>query len=194
MGLFSEDEIKRKAFHLLTLIYVTVYWFAPRWFTLWGMGVAIAITLILETLRLRFPEFNRKLLGFLGGVHRGGEVDRMSGLAWTLSGAFLTMLLFGDRNIVTASMLYTALGDAFAALVGRSYGRIRFVWGKTLEGSAACFVVCLAIGFAFLDWRLAVFGAFVATLAELVPWPLNDNFWLPGISALSLTLFAAFAI
>jgi dolichol kinase len=30
---------------------------------------------------------------------------------------------------------------------------------------------------------LAIIGAFIATIIEIIPWPLNDNFWMPLITA-----------
>ena len=107
----------------------------------------------------------------------------VSGLPWTLTGAFLTMLLIPDRNVVMAALLYMALGDAAAALFGKAYGKKRMPGGKTLEGSAACLIVCFLVGWYFLGAPLALAGALIGTLVEFVPWPLNDNLFMPLISA-----------
>jgi len=43
---------------------------------------------------------------------------------------------------------------------------------------------------AFHSWQLAFAGAFVATLTEILPWPLSDNLWMQVISAGALTFLA----
>lgn len=182
------DEIKRKSFHLLILLYILAYWLLPRPVVLWGFGILITIVIAGELVRLRRPAFNAWLLDTLGGIHREEETKNLSGLPWTLSGSFLTMLLFPNKTIVLISFFYLAFGDAVAALIGKRFGRHRTLWGKTLEGSAACFVACLLIGIFFLPWQTAVLGALCATVIELVPWPLNDNFWMPLFSAFALTM------
>jgi dolichol kinase len=147
---------------------------------------------ILEGCRMRFPSFNKRLMHVLKGAYRESETNKVSGLPWTLSGSFFTMLLFPDRNIVLASLFYLALGDAAAALVGKRMGKRKIFWDKTLEGSLACFVVCLIVGMFFFKLPLALAGALAAAVIEIFPWALNDNFWMPIISAFVITQIAPF--
>ena len=82
------------------------------------------------------------------------------------------------------------LGDGFAALVGKAYGRTRF-FGKSLEGTVACLLACLAWAAymsltGHLDFRVAAAGVVVASLVELLPIPLDDN--------LGITLFAGYTM
>jgi len=189
MGYFPIDEVKRKTFHVLTLVYMIAYWVLPWPYVISGMGVILVLAMIGEIIRLNNPPFNEWLLEKLGGVHRKEEAHRMSGLIWTITGSMLTMLIFPDKNIVFACLLYLALGDSVAALIGKHRGK-NPIWNKkTLEGSLACFFVCIIIGLFLLPWKFALLGAFVATIIETIPWPLNDNFWLPLISAAILTHF-----
>ncbi|HBU70168.1 MAG TPA: hypothetical protein DEE98_07285 [Elusimicrobia bacterium] len=190
MGFFSQDEVKRKLFHFLILLYIAAYWFLPRILVLQAMGILIFAIAVTEALRLNNSRLNKWILNVLGGVHRKEEETQISGLLWTFSGSFFTMLIFQDKNIVTASLLYLAFGDAVAALVGRRHGKNKILNEKTIEGSIACFAVCFGIGMFFLDWPLAFWGALVATSIEVMPWPLNDNFWMPLTSAMVLTSFA----
>jgi len=159
---------------------------------LWAMGILIFCVIVEEGARMRFPSFNKKILKALGGVHRESETNSVSGLPWTLSGSFFTMLLFQDKNIVLASLFYIALGDAAAALVGKRVGKRKIFWEKTLEGSLACFLVCFMIGLFFFKLPLALAGALAAAIIELFPWMLNDNFWMPIISAFALTQLSRF--
>jgi dolichol kinase len=68
-------------------------------------------------------------------------------------------------------------------VVGKAVGQVR-VFGKTLEGAAACFVSCCAVGALIpgISLRTVVAGAAVATLVEMLPIPVDDNFRIPLIS------------
>merc|ERR1719265_2702765 len=86
-----------------------------------------------------------------------------------------------------------------AALIGRSFGRSIVNIGvgpggrKSVEGSAAMFIVCFCFGctiFSQVHLReYAVFVAsLVATLTELYePFGVNDNVSIPVFSSLALT-------
>ena len=52
------------------------------------------------------------------------------------------------KPVAVAGMLYTGLGDASAALVGKRFGRHRTSWGKSWEGFAAGLATSLAVGLA----------------------------------------------
>lgn len=182
------DEIKRKAFHLLMLIYIAAYWVLPRPLVIGFLAIFLALVIAVEVFRLRHEGFNRRLLTLIGGVHRPGEEKKVSAIPWTIAGSLLTMLLFPDRRIVLVSFLYLALGDTAAALVGRNFGKVRFPNGKSLEGSMACFAACFLAGIVFFSWPVALLGAACATVLETFPGKLNDNFWMPVASAAVLTL------
>lgn len=179
---------------MLSLIYIAVYWFLPMPVIVWGMGLLIAVVVGGEIARWKSPAFDRWILGGLGGVHRGHEEGAVSGLPWTLTGSYLTMLFFPQKDLVMAGLLYMALGDAAAALFGRAFGKTKIIAGKSVEGSAACFIVCFCVGLYFLSLPLAIMGAFIATVIELIPWPLNDNFWMPLMSAGLLGLIRSIAL
>lgn len=190
---FPADEIKRKTFHVLSLIYVAAYWFLPCSIVLTGLLIAIIIVWVGEILRAKNEKFNVFILKVLGGVHRKTEEHKVSGLPWTLTGAFLTILLFHEKTFVLTSFLYLAFGDAFAALFGKAYGKHKIYAGKSLEGTFACFAVCFIIGLVILpSWQFALIGAAIAAFIETIPWPLNDNLWMQVLNAGILTYLARF--
>lgn len=182
-------ELKRKSFHALSASYALLYALTSRSTTLFVLGGLLVVVGLIENLRLAYPELNRKLLGYFGGIHREEEEEKFSGVFWTLLGCVLTIFIIPEKNIVLAAMWYLILGDGLAALVGQTYGTLR-VGHKSLEGSLACFISCWVVGMVFLPnlpgSNLALFGAMVATIIEAVPLPLNDNFWLPLLSGLAL--------
>ena len=89
-------------------------------------------------------------------------------------------------------MLFMSVGDSAAAFVGQRYGRIP-IGKKSLEGTLACFFACLLLTLpSGLTLPLAVTGAAVAAITELIPKPLlNDNLAIPVFSGAAMTLLMA---
>ena len=96
-------------------------------------------------------------------------------------GAFLAILLF-PPPAATVAIYALAFGDGFASIIGKLFGEIRprFLLGKSIEGSSACFVaVFLAAFCVYSDYRIALLAAVVATLVEALPLKDLDNLALP---------------
>ena len=190
-------EVARKSFHLLSLLYLAAYkligW--PRVMPV--MAVWVAVVVAVETWRLKSPAVNAALTNFFGGLAREEEHDKYSGIIHTTLGVWILWLCFGYYSrVVSAAIYYVALGDASAALVGKAIGRHRIGDSKkSVEGSAACFVVCLLVGLAHrIHFGPALLAAAVATVVEFFPttrwW--NDNLWMPVVTATVLRLCAVF--
>lgn len=187
-------EINRKLVHFLGIGYILGYWFLPRNIILWIMG-SIALAIILtEFVRLTYSPLNRWILSipFFGGQYRPNELHQPSGLTYTFTGAFLTMLLFKNKAIILNALWFQVFGDGMAAIIGMQFGKT-FIGKKSLEGSIACFLTCFVFSFCFFDPQIALLGALFATIIELFPFPKPfDNFWLPFASALSLKYLVKF--
>ncbi|MCL2191348.1 MAG: SEC59/DGK1/VTE5 family protein [Treponema sp.] len=96
-------------------------------------------------------------------------------------GAMLALLLF-PLPVAGAGIFALAFGDGFASLAGRLFGRIRpaFLLGKSVEGSAACFVATgLSVYLVSQNYMAALTAAFVATAVEALPLEDYDNIVLP---------------
>lgn len=189
-------EFGRKAFHMLSLVYLGAFhllgW--PR--AGWAMAAWLPVVLLIEILRLKVPAIERALVGFFEGMIRETERRHFSGILHTTTGSLAAMLIArGDPVIVGAAILQLALGDAASALVGKAFGRVRLFGGrKSLEGSLAGFSVGFAAALACgVRPGAAVAAALAGSLAELLPttpW-LNDNLWIPVASATVLALTGA---
>jgi dolichol kinase len=67
--------------------------------------------------------------------------------------------------------------------VGRAWGRLRlFPDGKSLEGSAACFLVCFMVGMPAVGTGPAAAGALAAALVEFAGLPIDDNLLIPPVA------------
>ncbi len=184
------QEFKRKSLHFATILYPVIYNLIPYRVALTASATLVILDLILETLRLLYPSVNRLFLSLFEGTYREKERENVSTLIWTLSGAFLTILLFSDnKSVVTVSLLYLVFGDSIAAIMGVLFGRIKVgSRGKSVEGSISFFIISFFCGIIYFPWNIALVGSLVASAIEFVPLPVDDNFILPIISAGVLTI------
>jgi dolichol kinase len=96
-------------------------------------------------------------------------------------GALLALLLF-PSPAACIGIYALAFGDGFAALVGKLFGKTRpaFLFGKSLEGSAACFMATFfAAYFVSHSYLAALVAAFTAATVEALPLEDYDNIALP---------------
>lgn len=138
-------------------------------------------------------------------VFRGmetGEQNQLGTIYFPISFSILIPLLWSAPALLAASLMPLTWGDAFAAILGRRFGRTRFVvfnQTRSVEGSLAMFAFSLVSAFL----ALVVFGrpigtgivlalavALVATVVEaLSPWGI-DNLTVPLASALVLVVLS----
>jgi phytol kinase len=178
-------ELTRKAVHVgMGVIALSLPWvFADRW----------PVPVLCVGMGLAFVALKRFARGSdLGAAMH--DVDRVSlgDLYFAMSVGALWLLSNGDRLLFVVPMLVLTLGDAVAALVGVRYGQRRFdgeATGKSLEGSAALFIVtCLSVHLPLvLSERVdAMAGILIAgtmavlvVLLEAVAWRGLDNIFVP---------------
>lgn len=184
----AEAELQRKLVHMASSILPLGYWLLGRELAVIVLACMTIFLALAEFLRL-YTLFGRRLYQrFFGSMTRAEEFGRVTGATYVLVGMLLAALLFKPVVAIVA-MLFLSLGDSTAAVVGQRYGRIT-LGDKTLEGTLACLAVCLGIALlAKLSWPVAVGGALVAALVEVVPWRwVNDNLTIPVLAGGAMTL------
>jgi dolichol kinase len=172
-------EKKRKALHFSSSWVPIVYYLIPEHAGRGALLAAAVVFLALDVLRLNVPRIGEFFYRVFGEMVRKHESSALTGATSMVISGLLAVYCF-EKNVAVAAMLFLTLGDSMAGLIGTRYGRTR-VFGKTLEGSLACFAVCLLVVTVVPGIPLAagVAGAFIATLVELLPIPLDDNFRIP---------------
>jgi hypothetical protein len=125
------QEGLRKLFHSLSAGYAGLYALAGRERTLLVLGVAVGVGAIGEAVRLRNNGINQWLVGRFGGIHREKEVNRPSGIFWTLLGCFLTALLCAGTG-------HCDRGHALFDSGGRSGGICGAVVGSAAHRHKKC--------------------------------------------------------
>jgi dolichol kinase len=188
-------EAQRKLIHLgflilpLDLLYPIVPW--PRGRAQFReLLIALVVAAVaIDLLRLHAPRVGRFFREFFGEMIREHERFNLLGSTYLLLASLLAIEIF-PRPVAAAALGFTVLGDAFAAMVGKAWGRTR-LFRKTIEGALGGLAACLAWG-AFLvlaghlPWGPVLAGALVASLVELLPIPLDDN--------LGITLFSGYTM
>jgi dolichol kinase len=159
----------------------------------WVAGSIAGTFWVLEALRHPFPRFNVRLMRLFKPIAHASEAHRINSATWYMTA--LTLLAL-TRNAWIAAVGVAVLGfaDPAASFVGRRWGKVELVHGRTLEGGLAFVVagtvmaaVALQLATPRPGWGLAVAIAFVAALAgavaEMMSRRLDDNFTIPLVSS-----------
>ena len=96
-------------------------------------------------------------------------------------GALLALTLF-PPPVASIAIFALAFGDGFAGLIGKLYGRLRpaFLFGKSAEGSVACFAATFVAAYCVSHSLIvSLAAAAAATTAEALPLEDYDNIVLP---------------
>lgn len=173
-------EVRRKLIHLATLVIPIGYGQSSKE-TVLTILIPLSLGLLaIDLLRRYHPglaSLFRKL--FFGRVLREREENALMGSTYfLLSSAFMVMVF--PKRIAIVSLLILIFSDTCAALVGKAMGKIS-IFEKTLEGSLAFFLSALVIVWCFprVDRWAGTAAAAAATVIELLPTPVDDNFTIP---------------
>ena len=165
------DELFRKILHFILLgAYIPLI----TSFEIWWMATCLAILLIIAlypllTLAEKLPAFASFINQRKGGEIRNSMILALSVMALSTA---VCWGIFGDRYLVLACVYAWGVGDAFAALIGKQFGKhkikMRFAdHKKSVEGSAAFLITSAIAVWIVLTVRggIGAFGCLVIALA-----------------------------
>ncbi|MEZ4653926.1 MAG: hypothetical protein R3E12_10145 [Candidatus Eisenbacteria bacterium] len=183
-------EIARKSIHVASLAIPVTLYFLPEGLSRPLLLALTLVTLGVDVVRLHVPQVRTLFYFLFGRIIRDHERFNLLGSTYLLMAALLCMYAFA-KPVAVVALAFVVVGDATAALVGRRWGRIKIL-DKSLEGSLACFAACILIGRLYpgneITWPMTLVGAFVATLFELLPIPLDDNLRMSLSAGFAMTL------
>lgn len=170
----------RRLFHAscgLALVAALVWGSPPRPALLAVLAVLAAGAFLVDALRFAVPSANRLFFRWFRRLASPREAEGVASSSWYLLGALLTVALF-PTAIAVSGLLVLSLADPLASYCGRRWGRRPFGSGTVL-GSSLFLGVALAV--LVPAWGPLVGGATAVgvTLAERIPWPLDDNLTIP---------------
>jgi len=96
-------------------------------------------------------------------------------------GALLALLLY-PSDAAAIAIYALAFGDGFASLVGKFFGKLRpaFLYGKSVEGSLACFFAVFFSAYTISGkLNIAFAAALTAMVVEALPLGDYDNLAIP---------------
>jgi dolichol kinase len=148
-------------------------------------GGILSLLVALDVLRLRHEATNRLFFLAFSSLASPREAKGVASSTWYTLGALLTVALFSRAHAVSG-VLVLALADPAASYVGQRWGSRPLLAG-TLLGSAAFFLVALAVLAARHPLPVALVASVAVALAERLSWPLDDNLTIPIVGAAVLT-------
>jgi dolichol kinase len=174
---------------------------SPTWLTCAALLYAGTFW-CLELGRRRSDAMNAALLKFFRHVVHSHEAKRVNSSTWYAT-ALVLLTLTRSPVLCLVGVGVLGVGDPLAAFIGRRFGRVRLIHGRSLEGSLAFFasgaLVALALLRAFQPelgfgpaLAIAAAGAFCGALAELFSLRIDDNLSVPVAAAAgaALVMFA----
>ena len=193
---------RRKLVHLtmgLSFFYLFVYSGWPTAVIWWIAGPFIGLSFLLETVRHLHPGVNRRVLRVFGSIMREGENKKINSAVFYIFSMAVVWFTF-PIEVAMTTLLFIAVSDPLAGMVGTYWGRHRISPNVSWEGSAACFISCTALA-ALCAGRLfphpltglaltsfSVLSGLIGALAEASLKRLDDNLVMPLISAPLLAL------
>ena len=176
-------------------VLVVFYLLTDKRPALTAIGCIALFFLLLDLTRLVSSRINVFFFQKVRQVYREKERKKFSSITIFLFALFLTVLIF-EKSIAALAASFLTFGDFFSKLFGLLYGRHR-VFEKTWEGSLAHLNAGLLSGYLLLHylplaWPVFIIGAVTASLSELLPLGVDDNFSVSLLSAAAMSVFILF--
>ena len=193
----------RNLFHVfwgITAVYLIEVVLSPTGL-IWAAAAFLGMAWLTEWVRWRFPFFRRVMNdGLYKFVMHEHEKDRISSATWYAT-ALIFLSLTKDPLLCALGCGILGFADPAAALVGRRFGRVRLVNGRSLEGSLTFVAVGTLVGLAIGVyghgltgaplWAVSLGAALCGGLAELFSRRVDDNLTIPLAAALGAWLVLA---
>jgi len=194
-------HIARKIWHILMGLFILGVIFLKNLSPVESgliLGFFLALSVVVESFRLRSSRWNKRLLKFFSKIIREDEAEQISGIPYYLAGVMVSVVLF-PAPVSYVSILFLVFGDPAASVFGISFGSLgpRLKNGKSLVGTLSAVFVCSWVAWAFCLPLygastklvvLSVLSGIIGGTAELIPVDLDDNFIIPVVSGAGVWL------
>jgi dolichol kinase len=158
-------------------------------------AVLAVIFVLVEFASFGLPRLRRWLLHRFALFLRPEEDGAVTGATYYLIGMTAAMALF-PGPVAALAILFLAFADPIAAAIGK-WRRPAGSLAKNAAGNLTFFAVCLLLAGVVgrsseNGFVAAVVGALAATLAQALPWRVNDNLTIPLAAAAAMSLATVF--
>ena len=186
-----KDELVRKLIHLFSLSIPIIYYFIPKSTAAIILGSLAAFAITLDLSRYFSPQIGKVFYKLFGFLLRHHEIDsdkkNLNGATYVLLSAIFGVLVFPKIIFITAFSILI-IGDTMAALIGRRFGKHKFLY-KSFEGTLAFLIsssiVILftpKIGYFYEEYIIGFVAALVGAIIENISSKyVDDNFSIPFV-------------
>ncbi len=190
------DEVVRKLIHLCSLSIPIVYYFIPRTNAIIILSILTFIAVTLDLSRYFNPNVGKVFYKLFGFLLRRHEIDHnkknLNGATYVFISGLICVIVFPKVFFITAFSILI-ISDSVAALVGRKWGRHKFL-SKSLEGTLAFFISASIVIFFTpkINWSpteylIGFISAAIGAIVENVSFGFaDDNLSIPISIGLSM--------
>ncbi len=195
-----KTELLRKAIHLFSLSIPIIYYHIPKELALVLLIPLVILSLLIDLGRYVSKPMAKIFYSWFGFLLRKHEMDskkkNLSGASYVLISALVCALIFPKIIFVTAFAMLI-IGDIAAALIGRRFGRHKFL-AKSLEGTLAFFFFSIIVVLFtpkvtgnFNEYLFGFAAAAVGAIGENISYGWADDNLIVPLSA-GFTLLALY--
>ncbi|MBI5214907.1 MAG: dolichol kinase [Ignavibacteriae bacterium] len=193
VGLSQHDgsyrvELARKAIHFCSLLIPVLYFFLNKENALLLLVPVTTLFIGVDVARYYSQPLQQWFLQMFGWMLRKHETDekrkRLNGASYVLISATICVIVF-PKVIMLSCFSVLIISDLTAALVGKRFGRHRFL-SKSLEGSLAFLVSGIIVILLtpkvehhFTEYLIGVIAVAVGMVIEALPTSVDDNLSIP---------------
>ncbi len=185
------------AFNGIFFIYLLVYSNWPKTIV-WSLtGGFVVWALSLETIRHLNPKVNKWVCRYFAPIMREREKTNINSAIFYIVAMAIVYFTF-PIEVSMLTMLFIAIGDPVAGIVGVTWGKTKITSHVSVEGSLACFAACALLAalcagvlfsktLSFLPLiSFSLLSGVVGAMAEASFKKLDDNLVMPLLSAPAL--------
>lgn len=183
------DEVVRKLIHLCSLGIPIVYYFISKEDAILILGILTFAALVIDLSRYFSGSFAKIFYSIFGFLLRKHELDHskrnLNGATYVFISALLCVIIFPKVFFITAFSVLI-ISDSVAALIGRKFGKNKFLF-KSLEGTFAFFIsASIVILFTpkieanLTEYLIGIFAVAVGAIVENISFGYaDDNLSIP---------------
>jgi phytol kinase len=155
----------RKVVHVLTGGIVFFWWMFDSRIVMAGLAAfPFVVLLLLATPNSPIEPLRKSLLGA-----RSSEGHPYGLVLYAISWTIIAYLLFGDLYAASIAIAAMSFGDGMGEMIGRRYGKVKYMPNRTLEGSAAVVIATLVSTIVLAWFYFGVIG-YTGSTAPALLW------------------------
>jgi dolichol kinase len=158
-------------------------------------GSIMLLAWTLEVFRRIVPALNDFLMWLLARFAHPHEAWRVNSATWFATAMFILACMW-DLKVASVAVVVLGFGDPIAAIIGRRYGRIQLVNGRTVAGTLAFVGTATVMAWLWLmiAWSIPVLVALCFALSASIPGAIaelfsrrvDDNLSIPVVAGIGM--------